>query len=76
MKAFLSDGKGLGSEHEAVTNEYKTFQRMFRYAILPFGRSHGFCRAEIHRNWDTRYGEPDIIVKFDGFALEVVKGVV
>lgn len=62
MKAFLNDGKGLGSDHGAVTKDYKTFGGLFRYAILPFAKGHGgFCKAEIYYNWDNRYGNPDKI---------------
>ena len=75
MKAFLNDDKGLGSDHSAVTNEYKTISGMFRFAIVPFQKSHGFCRAEIHMNWDTRYGDPDRVETYDGFTRTVEKGV-
>lgn len=62
MRAFLNDGKGLGSEHSSITNEYKSLPAMFRYAIRPFVRSHGgYCKAEIYNNFDNRYGTPDKI---------------
>ena len=75
LKAFLYDDKGLGSDHSTVTNEYKSFTTMFRYAILPFQRTHGFCKALIYFNWDHRYGEPDRIETYDGFTRTIVKGV-
>lgn len=62
MKAFLNDGRGLGSEHSDITNEYKSLKTLYRYAVIPFLKFHGgFCRAEIFLNWDNRYGVPDII---------------
>jgi len=71
MKAFLSDGKGLGSEHQDVTRDYKSRNHLFKYAIVPFQKSHGYCKAEIFMNWDNRYGKPDLIMTFDGKIVNV-----
>jgi hypothetical protein len=61
MRAFLSDGQGLGSEHEDVTNEYKSIEAMYRYRIQYFLKKTGYCRAEIFYNWDKRYGTPNVV---------------
>lgn len=66
MRAFLNDTKGLGTDHTSVTNEYKSFATMYRYAIVPFLKSHGgMCKAEIFYNWDRRYGTPDRVVSWN-----------
>lgn len=52
MKAFLNDGKGLGSDHGAVTKDYKTFGGLFRYAILPFAKSHVGRTAQQKGNYE------------------------
>ena len=66
MRAFLHDDKGLGSDHSAVTREYKSFAALYRYAVVPFLRTHGGkCRAEIFYSWDRRYGTPDRVVTWN-----------
>lgn len=67
MKAFLNDGKGLGSDHTTITNEYKSFATLYRYAVVPFLNTHGgFCKAEIYYNWDDRYGTPSKVMTWNG----------
>ena len=71
MKAFLNDGQGLGCTHSSVTGEYKTFGMFYRYAIVPFLKSHdGRCKAEIFYNWDNRYKEADNIMSWNTHILE------
>ena len=66
MRAFLNDCKGLGSTHSTVTNEYKSFATLYRYAVRPFLKSHnGRCKAEIFYNWDNRYGIPDKVITWN-----------
>lgn len=66
MRAFLNDGKGLGSDHSTVTGEYKTIGTLYRYAVRPFLKFHGgFCKAEIYYNWDNRYGTPDKVMTWN-----------
>jgi hypothetical protein len=61
MKAFLNDGKGLGSEHSTITNNYQNIPNMYKNAVKRFMRSHGdYCKVEIFYNWDNRYGTADI----------------
>lgn len=63
MKAFLSDGKGLGTDHSAITNEYKSIPSMFKYAVRPFMARHGdYCKVELFYNWDNRYGTPSKVI--------------
>ena len=64
MRAFLSDGAGLGSEHCDVTNEYKTIENMYYYRIQHFLKKTGYCKAEIFFNWDNRYGTPDRVKEY------------
>ena len=64
MRAFLSDGVGLGSEHCDVTNEYKTIENMYYYRIQHFLKKTGYCKAEIFFNWDNRYGTPDRVKEY------------
>ena len=65
MQAFLNDGKGLGSDHSAVTRNYKTLATLFKYAVKPFMRSHGdYCKAEIFYNWVNRYGTPSKVMVY------------
>ena len=66
MRAFLNDCQGLGTDHSVITNEYKSVATLYRYAVLPFLKSHGGrCKAEIFYNWDRRYGTPDKIMTWN-----------
>lgn len=63
MKAFLSDGKGLGSDHSTVTKEYKSILSLYKYAVKPFMATHGdYCKVELFYNWDNRYGTPNKLI--------------
>lgn len=65
MKAFLNNGKGLGSNNSIITKDYKTIRGLYVNAILPFYNQHGYCKAEVFYNWDNRYKMPDIIIEVD-----------
>ena len=71
MKAFLRefDEEGrelLGSSHATVTKEYKSFDTLYRYAVVPFLKNHnGRCKAEVYYNWDNRYGTPDKVITWN-----------
>lgn len=71
MKAFLyetneHDQTLLGSDHATVTNEYKTFDTLYRYAVVPFLKTHhGRGKALIYYNWTNRYGEPDKVMTWN-----------
>ena len=70
MRAFLHDFEGLGTDHSAVTKEYKSFATLYRYAVLPFLQSHnGQCKAEIFYNWSNRYGKPDKIQTWNSHII-------
>lgn len=70
MRAFLNDGKGLGSEHSTVTKEYKTLKTLIKYAVKPFLKKHNYCRVELFNNWDNRYGKPDKILVFVNYPMK------
>ena len=65
MRAFLNDCKGLGTDHSSVTKDYKSFSTLYRYAIVPFLKTHGMCKAEIFYNWDNRYGTPNKVITWN-----------
>lgn len=73
MQAWLSNGKGIGTDNNSVSNEYKSVKALKRYAIEPFFRVHGYCKAEIHYDWDTRYGKPNKILVLDKDGYHEIK---
>jgi DUF2075 family protein len=64
----------LGTEKAMVTNEYKSFESMMRYAITPFIKRHGNCHVEAFYDFGNRYGTPDIDVYYvNGYKIKFNK---
>ena len=66
MKAYVkrADPDGfirLGGESTTITKEYKTVKALLQYGATPFLHVWGGV-VEVYKNWDNRYGEPDMKV--------------
>lgn len=58
MNADGMDRLGTGQDAGMVSPEYKRLSNLCRHFLdkLPAGKYH----VEVFRNWDNRYGKPDI----------------
>ena len=66
MKAYVkrADPDGfirLGGGSTRITKEYKTVKALLQYGATPFLHVWGGV-VEVYKNWDNRYGEPDMKV--------------
>jgi len=82
MRAWITtirdDGSEcLGTEHQMVSNEYKTRRGLIRAAFryLDSKIATGFAhrvRVYLHRDWDTRYSEADEVLTLSYMGISKV----
>jgi len=66
MRAFVSklvNGRTTcGTEHNSVSNEYKSMKQLIRFGVLPILKTGEDALVEVFMNWDNRYGKPDTTI--------------